>query len=168
MGRTRAILGMVLAAGLVVACASAPLSPLATCERDLQVSFELEGSDVVVGTRFPVEFHLHNSGTTTIEACFGSAFEVTFWNGKQAQGWANTSDHPSCEQPFALEPGARISRGYVATVPNISAGPATLAGWVQLVDPHRCDKYGCDRLRVRAQHSLKVNVLSNENIRRAG
>jgi hypothetical protein len=162
------ILDVALTAGLVVACASAPVSPLAIYERDLEVSFELEGAEVVVGARFPVEFHLHNTGLKTVEGCFGSAFELTFWNGKQAQGWAETVDHPGCEQQFSLEPGAQVSRGYIATVPDISAGPATLVGWVQLVDPHRCDLYGCDRIRVRAQRSLKVNVVSSEKSGLAG
>ena len=148
-----------LAAAIAVAACTARRGVVATLERDLHASVRLiQSGSAPVGSALEVEFVVQNDGTSTIESCFGPAFEVTFLNGHEAKGWAEMVDHPTCQQHFALNPGTSTSRRYVAKVPSMVLGLATVGGGVQVLDPRRCDRYGCDRAWLRAKHGSSVEI----------
>src|SRR5439155_15656610 len=99
----------------------------------------------------------------TVSGCFGEAFEVTFSNGKVAQGFLSAVDHPGCEQRFDLLPGASTGRIYTARVPAISTGPFKLHGFVQVVSLLGCDRYGCDAVSIPVIEHPEVQVVGNVN-----
>jgi len=150
---------MALAGAAALAGCSAHRPVVGTLERDLHASVRpVHPGSTSVGSAFEVEFVVQNDGTSVVDACFGPAFEVTFLNGREAKGSADVVDHPTCQQPFSLGPGQSTSRRYTAHVPSIAVGLATIGGGVQVVDPGRCDRYGCDRAWLRARHEASVEV----------
>ena len=142
---------------------TARMPVVGTLERDLHASLRVTSSGpVAVGSEVEVEFVVQNNGQSTVNACFGPAFEATFFNGTQAQGSAVVVDHPGCQQEFELSPGQSASRRYVARVPVIGAGVAKVGGGVQVVDPKKCDRYGCDRAWLRAAYESSVEVVKQQ------
>jgi len=99
-----------------------------------------------------------NTSSNPVEGCFGESFEVTFWRDRVVQGWAEVVDHPTCLHKFRILPGESASQAYQAQVPKVPVGSAILFGWVQVVDPTRCDQYGCDRARLKAATVASVQV----------
>jgi len=142
----------------LLGCASARRPVLEVWDQHLRATLRVEEGTAIIGEHFDVTFALLNTGSTTLEACFGESFQVTFWNGREAQGWADTVDHPPCAQRFVLPPGEEVSRVYTAQIPSISEGLAELGGGVQVVDPTHCDRYGCDTTWVKSATHPKILV----------
>jgi len=149
-----------LAGGL--GCSLSSRHMLSVCDQQLRAAIQVTSSDAVIGKVYDVTFAVTNSRPLKVEACFGEAFEVSFFNKTRGQGWAETVDHPSCVQRFALEPGEVVTRTYRAQVPEFSEGPAQVHGGVQVVNPLRCDKTGCESTW------LKITNRPEVVLRRAG
>ncbi len=70
----------------VPGCASARRPVLEACDQYLRATLRVEEGPAIIGEHYNVTFALLNTGSATIEACFGEAFEVTFVSGRRAQG----------------------------------------------------------------------------------
>jgi len=151
----------VILGAMMLNCAPSRRPQISKYEGGLHAEFVIIDSSLRVGQEFDVTFELMNTSQQTIDGCFGDGFEVTFWNEHLAQGWAETVDHPTCKQRFTLAPGTSSSCSYNARVPSFPSGHANVVGWVQVVDPLTCDKYGCDRTRIKAATLGAVDVIDN-------
>jgi hypothetical protein len=103
---------------------------------------------VQVGQSVEATYSLFNSESETIEACFGPGRGYNILGTKDARGQMWAADHPNCESRFRLESGQVVTTHIQMEIPNVGPGPARVNAWVEIVDPDRCDRYGCDSMNI--------------------
>jgi len=146
---TRLVLA--LSVGLsMMGCAVARQPVSSLCDSGLQLSIQSEKEFGVAGEILEVTFVLLNTSTKILEGCFGSAFDVTFTNDRESEGWSEPPSHKGCIERFTLQPGERASRVYDAPVPSRFDGPVKLFGGLQVVEPSNCDEYECGGVWLRS------------------
>lgn len=105
-----------------------------------------------------VEFSLRiaNRGAQIVDACLGWSRAVSI----QSEGRGGTSsrsvDHPGCVTPFSLEPGGELAWVEALKAPVASPGPARLEITIEVLNPKRCDAFGCSSTKLRAVRSVTV------------
>jgi hypothetical protein len=107
----------------------------------------------ISGQPFELELSLEHGepGAAPISACVGVSHEfralavpsTTAGRArKPLDGEIKIIDHPRCERPFTLRAGETL-KWRETTQLNVGPGPAELSGWVAIVHPKDCDRYGC-------------------------
>src|SRR3989441_12876043 len=87
---------------------------------------------------------------TTLFRSLGESKGYTMVGTKDARGMSNVVDHPVCVRRFFLSPGQTLEWSEPIHVIDVGEGPARANVWVQVTDPTRCDKYGCDAIIVKS------------------
>ncbi len=148
--RTRAAVPWVLigVGAAAVACAERRPTPVMMYKEQLRPGLILSSSTGKVGDIIQATYFVENTGPNVIDACFGKAKGYDIVGSKAAKGHLTSVDHPTCESRFRLEPGQKASAELAITVLEVGVGPARVSAWVELVDPTRCDRYGCDAANV--------------------
>ena len=139
----------------VFAAASSGCDQLAP-DRDFEAlknSLELRINDATRG-RFgettDVHFTITNQGTTTARACLGPSRGVSYKNELSGGGSTGSSvNHPGCVREFAIQPGGVMTWTEPLDIP---AGRVEVEIAVEIVNPRRCDSFGC----------ASINLTSNK------
>jgi hypothetical protein len=114
----------------------------------------------------PLHFVLTNVGTQRIDACFGEAWEFTLMNDKRKVERTHLSVHSLCESHFSADPGQQVTKEGVIAVPDVGLGPAEMTGWVEVVDPKACDRYGCDSVYISSESKTVLKIVSGSKIQK--
>ena len=118
---------------------------------------------VVVGQETALRFRVQNSGRRTIDACIGPSRNVRIVPENDTDGnepievSANVGEHPGCQRPFRLAPGAHFEWNETTNVPGIVIGPVNIEVDVQIVDPHHCHPdSGCSATMLTASAPVDI------------
>lgn len=91
---------------------------------------------------------LANGGPDAVSACLGPGRTVSY----RTSGYSGTSfrwiDHPGCAREFIIAPGRDMTWSEVLDVPNLSQGRGEFEVGVEVVNPRRCDGWGCTSTRL--------------------
>jgi hypothetical protein len=88
-------------------------------------------------------FVLTNRGTSAVAACLGPSRMVSYDTTGPIGSSSTWVDHPGCMQEFSLQPGGTYRWSESLDVPHRFAGPTELEVEVEIVNPNRCDGWGC-------------------------
>jgi hypothetical protein len=148
--------GTVLVLAIAAASGTACSLKLARVDRALKFygrALALEIAPIenspAAGSTMDLRLILRNvSQTETVRACLGYSREYVLFAEPIIAGRkplaidTRVIDHPGCDRRFELTPGAKLEWIDRASV-NIGPGAARLSGFVSVVHPADCDRYGC-------------------------
>jgi len=102
------------------------------------------------GTSAEFVFSVSNGGPHAVNACLGPSRSVSVeTSGPQATSF-HSVDHPGCMREFTLEPGRDITWSEVIEVPHLSETRVDVEVDVEVVNPRRCDGWGCRATRLKS------------------
>jgi hypothetical protein len=128
-----------------------------TYERCLSLEMTIP-SEVRLGSVVDAHYLLRNESDQRVEACLSQGKGYNLINSVAPQGRVSAVDHPGCEQRFVLDVGEIFEwTDEVEFMQQIGVGSLSVNGWIQIVDPMRCDRYGCDSVNISSE-SVRVDV----------
>jgi hypothetical protein len=136
-----------------LACRPATKSPVLApdqvsgSENAMRLEIQPAMTEAPGGSRIPLRFTIHNTGDQLIHTCLSAGHVVHLWELKRDYGYTLSQqrvDQPTCERPFDLPPHGEHSWTEEITIPVITAGPARIVGFTQIVPAEPCDRSDCD------------------------
>jgi hypothetical protein len=141
--RVNLISGIIVVAVLLGCSCTPKRFGIAIYDQSLKLDLELP-TTVVVGEVVRAHYLLRNASDSPVEACISqdSGYNVF---GSELLGRGGVTDHQSCKQRFLLEPGEAYEwDDDLEIIASPMEGTVRISGWVKIVDPTRCGRYGCD------------------------
>lgn len=136
-----------------LACRPAVKNPVlapdqvAGTENAMRLEIQPAMAEAPGGSRVPLRFTIHNTGDQLIHTCLSAGHVVHLWELKRDYGYTLSQqrvEQPACERPFDLPPHGEHSWTEEITIPAITAGPARIVGFTQVVPAEPCDGSDCD------------------------
>jgi len=126
--------------------------------RQLLVDVTLDQDEAEIGETLGARYRLRNLGKATIEACIGDAGGYTVIGSEDARGLVDVVNHPSCATHFSLRAGEELTGLRPVTIPEVGQGSSKVVLWIQVVDPTRCDRYGCDAILLKSPAGAPLTI----------
>src|SRR5262245_14403586 len=147
------VLLAIAAVGCTSATKTVPQTPVAARPnarfgQDLSLGVTLGSALAAGNTAVTAKFALTNNGSAVFEGCFGPSWGVSVIVGGHNAGYMVGSDHPSCVERLTLLPRQTIVWSKTVPLNNLRPGTAKVTGWVKVVDPAACQRYGCHEVSV--------------------
>jgi hypothetical protein len=138
-----------------LACRPATQSPVlapdhvskSESENTMRLEIQPAMAEAPGGSRVPLRFTIRNMGDQPIHTCLSAGHVIHLWELKRDYGYTLSQqrvDQPFCEQPFDLAPHGEHSWTEEITIPAITAGPARIVGFTQIVPAEPCDRSDCE------------------------
>jgi hypothetical protein len=106
------------------------------------------------GTSVEFVFTVTNVGPRAVNACLGPSRSVLYQTSTERSSRSgvgfNSVDHPGCGREFTLEHGRDMTWSEVLEVPDLSEAPMDVEVDVEVVNPRRCDGWGCTSANIRS------------------
>lgn len=110
----------------------------------LQLELRFRTDTVELGRTHDSTWVLRNLTETSLGACLSERWGYNLIGTDDAPGRGHLVDHPWCHRAFTLDPGGTFEWSELLEIPgSIGAGPLRVNGWVYVVQPDNCDRYGC-------------------------
>jgi len=110
----------------------------------LELELRFRTDTVALGGTLESTWVLRNLTETSIAACLSERWGYTVIGTHDAPGRGRLVDHPRCHRAFMLDPGDTLEWPEVLEIPSsLGPGPLRVHGWVYVVQPDNCDRYGC-------------------------
>jgi hypothetical protein len=140
------VVGMAL--GALTCCCATTIQPKTSLKDQLELSVHIANGTIPDRSMVEVSLSLLNRSPQPVEACLTRAEGFNLVGSSAAIGGGlgagAISVHPTCAKRFILPVGKALMWPESVDLPSVGVGPARLSLWVQVVDPTRCDEYGCD------------------------